>query len=76
MAGPPDLHRLGVRRRLGVAHRVRPELSVALGAVFLNGTNIRVHQKAAESARENLEPDETIVRLLDTRVAALGPRPA
>ncbi len=50
---------------------------VALGMVFLDGTNIRAHQKAAGAAkRGDLEPSETIVKLLVARVAALAPRPA
>ncbi|KMO33622.1 transposase [Methylobacterium aquaticum] len=48
---------------------------VALGMVFLDGTNIRAHQKAAGAAkRGDLEPSETIVKLLAARVAALAPR--
>jgi transposase len=48
---------------------------VALGMVFLDGTNIRAHQKAAGAVkRGDLEPSETIVKLLAARVAAMAPR--
>src|ERR671933_810090 len=41
------------------------ERSVHLGMVFLDGTNMRAHQKAAGAAkRGDLQPSETIVRLL------------
>lgn len=51
------------------------ERGVRLGMVFLDGTNIRAHQKAAGAAkRGDLEPSETIVKLLAARVAALAPR--
>ena len=50
---------------------------VALGMVFLDGTTIRAHQKAAGAAkRGDLEPSETIVKLLAARVVAMAPRPA
>ena len=43
--------------------------------VFLDGTNIRAHQKAAGAARRGyLGPSETLVRLLAARVAAMAPR--
>jgi transposase len=51
------------------------ERGVRLGMVFLDGTNMRAHQKAAGAARRaDLRPSETIVRLLADRVAATGPR--
>ena len=66
--------------RAGVWERLLDRVQnrgVALGMVFLDGTNIRAHQKAAGAAtRGDLEPSETIVKLLAARVAALAPRPA
>lgn len=48
---------------------------VALGMVFLDGTSIRAHQRAAGAAkRGDLQPSETIVKLLADHVAALAPR--
>jgi len=53
------------------------ERGVQLAMVFLDGTNMRAHQKAAGAAkRGDLQPSETIVRLLADRVAGMGPRPA
>lgn len=53
------------------------ERGVQLGMVFLDGTNMRAHQKAAGAAkRGDLQPSEMIVRLLADRVAGMGPRPA
>ncbi|KIU33457.1 transposase [Methylobacterium radiotolerans] len=53
------------------------ERGVRLGMVFLDGTNMRAHQKAAGAAkRADLQPGEMIVRLLADRVAGMGPRPA
>ena len=53
------------------------ERGVALGMVFLDGTNIRAHQKAAGAARRgDLQPSEMIVKRLAARVAAMGPKPA
>ncbi len=53
------------------------ERGLQLGMVFLDGTNVRAHQKAAGAAkRGDLRPSETIVKLLAARVAAMGPRPA
>jgi transposase len=53
------------------------ERGVQLGIVFLDGTNMRAHQKAAGAAkRGDLQPSEMIVRLLADRVAGMGPRPA
>lgn len=51
------------------------ERGVQLGMVFLDGTNIRAHQKAAGVAkREDLGPSETRVKQLADRVAAMAPR--
>ena len=53
------------------------ERGVQLGMMFLDGTNMRAHQKAAGAAkRGDLQPSEMIVRLLADRVAGMGPRPA
>ena len=41
------------------------ERGVQLGMVFLDGTNMRAHQKAAGAAkRGDLQPSETLVKLL------------
>ena len=51
------------------------ERGVQLGLVFLDGTNVRAHQKAAGAAkRGDLQPSETRVKLLAAHVAAMGPR--
>jgi len=51
------------------------ERGVQLGMVFLDGTNVRAHQKAAGAAkRGDLRPSETLVKLLAAHVAAMGPR--
>ncbi|KQS82474.1 transposase [Methylobacterium sp. Leaf361] len=51
------------------------ERGVQLGMVFLDGTNMRAHQKAAGAAkRGDLQPSETLVKLLAARVAAMAPR--
>jgi transposase len=51
------------------------ERGVQLGMVFLDGTTIRAHQKAAGAAkRGDLGPSETLVKLLAARVAAMAPR--
>ena len=53
------------------------EKGVRLGMVFLDGSNIRAHQKAAGAAKKgDLEPDAIRVRLLADHVAAMAPRPA
>ena len=50
---------------------------VQLGMAFLDGTNIRAHQKAAGAAKTAaLQRNETIVRHLAGLVAAMAPRPA
>ena len=66
--------------RLGVWERLltlAQEQGVQLGMTFLDGTNIRAHQKAAGAAKkQTLRPNETFVRRLVGRVVALAPRPA
>ncbi len=53
------------------------ERGVRLGMVFLDGTNIRAHQKAAGAVRRgDLKPSETIVKRLAALVAGMEPRPA
>jgi hypothetical protein len=53
------------------------EKGVRLGMVFLDGSNMRAHQKAAGAAKKgDLEPDAIRVRLLADYVAAMAPRPA
>ena len=52
------------------------EQGVRLGMVFLDGSNIRAHQKAAGAAKKgDLEPDAIRVRLLAGHVVAMAPRP-
>jgi transposase len=64
--------------RLGVWERLLAlvqEQGVQLGMTFLDGTSIRAHQKAAGAARKPTpQHNETIVRHLAARVAAMGPR--
>ena len=66
--------------RLGVWERLLTlvqEQGVQLGMTFLDGTNIRAHQKAAGVAKNRiLRRNGTIVRRLAARVAALAPKPA
>ena len=51
------------------------ERGVQLGMVFLDGTNVRAHQKAAGGARKgDLKLSETIVKHLAALVAAMAPR--
>jgi len=51
------------------------ERGVQLGMVFLDGTTVRAHQKAAGAAkRGDLRPSEIIVKRLAARVAAMAPR--
>lgn len=46
-----------------------------LGMVFLDGTNMRAHQKAAGAAkRGDLRPSETVVKRLAGLVAGMAPR--
>jgi transposase len=51
------------------------ERGIALGMVFLDGTSVRAHQKAAGARRKGaLKLNETIVKLLAALVAAMAPR--
>jgi transposase len=51
------------------------EQGVQLGMVFLDGTNVRAHQKAAGAVkRGDLGPSETLVKRLAAHVAAIVPR--
>jgi len=53
------------------------ERGVALGMTFLDGTNLRAHQKAAGAKKGGpTARSETAVRRLAARVAAMAPRPA
>ncbi len=53
------------------------EKGVQLGMTFLDGTNIRAHQKAAGAAKKAaLQHNETIVRHWAGLVAAMAPKPA
>ena len=64
--------------RLGVWERLLnlvQERGVQLGMTFLDGTNVRAHQKAAGARRKGaLKLNETIVRRLAGLVAAMAPR--
>ena len=64
--------------RVGVWERLLSlvqERGVQLGMVFLDGTSVRAHQKAAGAARRgDLKLSEIIVRRLAALVAAMGPR--
>jgi transposase len=64
--------------RLGVWERLLSlvqERGVQLGMTFLDGTNVRAHQKAAGARRKGaLKLNETIVRRLVGLVAATAPR--
>ena len=62
--------------RLGVWERnLVQERGVQLGMTFLDGTNVRAHQKAAGARRKGaLKLNETIVRRLAGLVAAMAPR--
>ena len=51
------------------------ERGVELGMVFLDGTSVRAHQKAAGARRKgDLKRSETIVKHLAARVGAMGPK--
>ena len=66
--------RLGVWERLLTSVQ---EQGVQLGMTFLDGTSIRAHQKAAGAAKKaTLQRNETIVKHLAARVAAMAPKPA
>ena len=64
--------------RAGVWERVLSlvqERGVQLGMVFLDGSSVRAHQKAAGAARKgDLKLSETIVKRLAALVAGMGPR--
>jgi transposase len=64
--------------RAGVWERLlalAQEVGIQLGMVFLDGTNIRAHQKAAGAAQKgDLQPSETIVKRLAALVAGMEPR--
>ena len=64
--------------RLGVWERLLSlvqERGIQVGMTFLDGTNVRAHQKAAGAARKGaLKLNETIVRRLVGLVAAMAPR--
>ncbi len=64
--------------RLGVWERLLnlvQERGVQLGMTFLDGTNVRAHQKAAGARRKGaLKLNETIVKHLVALVAAMAPR--
>jgi transposase len=66
--------RLGVWERLLELAQGR---GVALGMVFLDGTNIRAHAKAAGASKKgDLQRSGTRVRRLDALVAAMARKPA
>ena len=53
------------------------ECGIQLGMVFLDGTSVRAHQKAAGARRKGaLKLSEMIVKHLAALVAAMAPRPA
>ena len=64
--------------RLGVWERLLAlvqERGVQLGMTFLDGTNIRAHQKASGAARKgDLQLSETHVKRLAALAEAMGPR--
>jgi transposase len=64
--------------RLGVWERLLSlvqERGIQLGMTFLDGTNVRAHQKAAGAARKGaLKLNETIVRRLVALAVAMAPR--
>ena len=52
------------------------ERGIQLGMVFLDGTSVRAHQKAAGARRKgDLKLSEMIVKHLAALVAAMAPRP-
>ena len=66
--------KLGVWERLLTLAQAQ---GVQLGMTFLDGTNIRAHQKAAGAPRKTtLRHSETSVRRLAALGVALAPRPA
>jgi len=53
------------------------ECEQALGMVFLDGTNIRAHHKAAGAQKKEMTADsETIVKRLAALAVAMAPRSA
>jgi transposase len=64
--------------RLGVWERLLnlvQERGIQLGMVFLDGTSVRAHQKAAGARRKGaLKLNETIVKPLAALVAVMAPR--
>ena len=66
--------------RAGVWERLlslAQEGGTQLGMVFLDGTSMRAHQKAAGAARKgDLQLSETIVKHLAGLVAGMAPKPA
>ena len=53
------------------------ERGITLGMVFLDGTSVRAHQKAAGARRKGaLQLNETIVKHLAALVEVTAPRPA
>jgi transposase len=53
------------------------ECGIQLGMVFLDGTSVRAHQKAAGARRKGaLKLNEMIMKHLAALVAAMAPRPA
>jgi transposase len=64
--------------RLGVWERLLSlvqERGIKLGMVFLDGTSVRAHQKAAGARRKGaLKLSEMIVKRLAALVAAMAPR--
>jgi transposase len=53
------------------------EKGLRLGMAFLDGSNIRAHQKAAGAPKKgDPQPDATRVRLSADLVVAMAPRPA
>ena len=73
----PDLYPLG---QAGVWERLLTlvqDRGIVLGMVFLDGTSVRAHQKAAGARRKgDLKLSETIVKHLAAFVEAMAPRPA
>ena len=66
--------RLGVWERLLEVAQAR---GVQLGMTFLDGTNIRAHQKAAGAAKKGqTEHSATCARRLGDLAAAMAPKPA
>jgi transposase len=53
------------------------ERGIQLGMVFLDGTSVRAHQKAAGARRKGaLKLNETLVKHLAALVEVMAPRPA